>query len=209
MAGATGLVGREILADLLADESVAAVHCVARRAIDIQHPKLVCHVVDFAALPALPILDECFIALGTTIKLAGSQDAFRAIDFELVEAVALAALASGATKLGVISAMGANSKSPVFYNQVKGEMEDSIARMGFSSVVIARPSLIDGDRVVLGQLGRAGESLGLFLARRLGRLLPVNYQAIKSRDIAHALVRQVRAAKPGVVILLSGQMQGG
>lgn len=209
VAGATGLVGREILADLLADKTVAAVHCVGRRALELKHAKLTTHVVDFAALPALPKLDEAFIALGTTIKVAGSQEAFRALDLKAIEAVALAVKRSGATKLGVVSAMGANTHSRVFYNRIKGEMELSLARMGFKSLVIARPSLIDGDRAALGQAGRAGEGLGLKLARGLAPLIPANYRAIKASDIAHALVRHVKAGVPGVVTLMSGEMQGG
>nr|WP_315490155.1 NAD(P)H-binding protein [uncultured Rhodoferax sp.] len=209
VAGATGLVGREILADLLADKTVTAVHSVGRRPLEIKHAKLTTHVVDFAALPALPKVDECFIALGTTIKVAGSQEAFRALDLKAVEAVALAAKRSGATKLGVVSAMGADTASRVFYNRVKGEMELSLARMGFKSLVIARPSLIDGDRAALGQAGRMGEGLGLKLARGLSSFLPANYKAIKASDIAHALVRHVTAGVPGVVTLMSGEMQGG
>jgi hypothetical protein len=73
LAGATGLVGREILQGLLADDTVAAVHALGRRAPSLQHPRLISHVVDFAALPRLPALDEAYLALGTTIKVAGSQ----------------------------------------------------------------------------------------------------------------------------------------
>ena len=209
VAGATGLVGREILADLLADKSVAAVHTLGRRPLELQHAKLTHHVVDLAALPKLPKVDECFIALGTTIKVAGSKEAFRALDLKAVEAVALAVKASGATKLGVISAMGADSNSSVFYNRIKGEMELSLARMGFKSLVIARPSLIDGDRAALGQPGRAGEGVGLKLSRLLSPVIPANYRAIKASDIAHALIRHVKAGVPGVVTLMSGEMQGG
>lgn len=209
VAGATGLVGREILADLLADKTVAAVHCVGRRASELKHAKLTTHVVDFAALPALPKVDECFIALGTTIKVAGSTDAFRALDLKAVEAVALAVKRAGATKLGVVSAMGADSNSRIFYNRIKGEMELSLARMGFKSLVIARPSLIDGDRAALGQANRTGEGLGLKLARGLSPFLPSNYRAIKASDIAHALIRHVNAGVPGVVTLMSGEMHGG
>ena len=209
MAGATGLVGREILAALLADKTYTSVHCVGRRALALKHPKLTSHVVDFDALELLPKANDCFIALGTTIKIAGSKDAFRAIDLKAVEALALAAKASGATKLGVVSAMGANSHSSVFYNRVKGEMELSLARMGFNSLVIARPSLIDGDRSALHQPARSGEGIGLMLARGLSPLLPANYRAIKASDIAHALIRHVKASTPGVVTLMSAQMQGG
>ena len=197
------------LAALLADKTVAAVHCVGRRAIDVKHPKLTSHVLDLNALPRLPKVDECFIALGTTIKLAGSSAAFQAVDLHAVVAVANAALSSGAKKLGVVSAMGANAMSGVLYNRVKGEMELSLTRMGFSSLVIARPSLIDRDRAALGQSDRAGEGLGLLLARGLRPLLPANYRAILARDVAHALIRAVQTAAPGVTTLLSGQMQGG
>ena len=209
VAGATGLVGQEILSALLADKTVAAVHCVGRRAPGVRHAKLTAHVLELNALPALPKVDECFIALGTTIKVAGSQAAFRAIDLDAVVAVARAALSSGATRLGVVSAMGADAQSRVFYNRIKGEMEQSLTRMGFGSLVIARPSLIDGDRTALGQSERAGEGVGLLLARRLRPLLPANYRAIPARDIAHALLRAVHAGPAGVVTLLSGQMQGG
>jgi uncharacterized protein YbjT (DUF2867 family) len=209
VAGATGLVGREILAALLADKTVAAVHCVGRRAPGVTHAKLTAHVLELNALPVLARVDECFIALGTTIKLAGSSAAFQAVDLHAVVAVASAALSSGAKKLGVVSAMGADAKSRVFYNRIKGEMEQSLTRIGFSSLVIARPSLIDGDRAALGQSERAGEGVGLLLARGLRPLLPANYRAIPARDIAHALIRAVQAGLPGVVTLLSGQMQGG
>jgi uncharacterized protein YbjT (DUF2867 family) len=209
VAGATGLVGQEILKALLADKAVAAVHCVGRRSPGVTHPKLTTHVVDLNALPALPKVDECFIALGTTIKVAGSQAAFQAVDLDAVVAVASAARSAGATGLGVVSAMGADAKSRVFYNRIKGEMEQSLTRMGFSSLVIARPSLIDGDRAALGQSERAGEGLGLLLARGLRPLLPANYRAILARDVALALLRAVHAGVPGVTTLLSGQMQGG
>lgn len=209
VAGATGLVGQEILKALLADKTVAAVHCVGRRAPGVTHPKLTSHVLELNALPRLPKVDECFIALGTTIKVAGSQAAFQAVDLDAVVAVARAALSSGATRLGVVSAMGADAQSRVFYNRIKGEMEQSLTRMGFGSLVIARPSLIDGDRAALGQRERAGEGVGLVLARGLRPLLPANYRAILARDVAHALIRAVQTAAPGVTTLLSGQMQGG
>jgi len=208
VAGTTGLVGREIVAAILADRTVKAVHCVGRRSLAIKHPKLRSHVVDFAALPALPKVDECYIALGTTIKVAGSQAAFRAIDLDAVVAVAKAAQAAGATRFGIVSAMGADPLSRVFYNRIKGEMELALTNMGLTSLVIARPSLLDGNRSALGQPDRGGEGIGLWMARRLRPLIPVNYRTILAKDVANALIRAVQAAKPGVVTLLSGDMQG-
>ena len=143
VAGASGLVGREILAGLLTDDSVAAVHSLGRRELDLEHTKLTQHRVDFSkALPALPSVGEAFIALGTTIKAAGSQEAFRAIDFDAVVAVTSAAKLAGAKRLGVVSAMGADRQSGIFYNRVKGETEDALAALGFDTLVIARPSIL-------------------------------------------------------------------
>lgn len=207
VAGATGLVGREIVATLLADKTVEVIHCLGRRPLALKHPKLQDHVVDFAALPALPKVDECFIALGTTIKVAGSQAAFRAIDLDAVVAVAMAAHSAGATKLGVISAMGANLQSRVFYNRTKGEMELALTHIGVKCLVIARPSLLDGNRHALGQPKRGGEGLGLLLMHGLRPVIPVNYRAILAKDVAHALIQAVKTARPGVVTLMSGEMQ--
>ena len=206
VAGATGLVGREILAAILADDAYAAVHVVARRPLATTHPKLTVHVVDFAALPALPAVDDVFIALGTTIKLAGSQQAFRAVDFDAVLAVAAAARASGASRLGIVSAMGASATSRIFYNRVKGEMEQAVSRLGFESLVFARPSMLVGDRDSLGQPGRSGEKLALIFVR-FAALIPTNYRAIEAVRVARALVRAVKTAEKGTRVLLSGEMQ--
>ena len=157
IAGATGLVGREILAGLLADPAVTAVHSLGRRKPAVQHPKLTAHVVDFAALPALPPADEVYLALGTTIKVAGSQAAFRAVDHDANLAVATAALAAGTKRAGLVSAMGADAGSKVFYSRVKGELEEALAKLPFEGLVIARPSLLAGNREELGQPVRRGE----------------------------------------------------
>lgn len=206
IAGATGLVGREILQGLLADDAVAAVHVLARRPLDLRHPKLSVHTVDFAALPALPAVDEAYLALGTTIKVAGSQPAFRAVDFDANLAVACAAQVAGAKRLGLVSAMGADVKSKIFYNRVKGELEDALAALGFEGLVIARPSFLAGDREKLGQPVRAGEKIALRVTRVLRPLIPRNYRSIAAGDVARALLQAVPAAR-GRQVLLSGAMQ--
>jgi uncharacterized protein YbjT (DUF2867 family) len=208
VAGATGLVGQEILAVLLADKAYRSVHVLGRRKLQRNDPRLTQQVVDFTALPRLPKADEAYIALGTTIKVAGSKAAFSAIDLDAVVALARAARASGATKLGVVSAMGADPKSSVFYNQIKGEMEEALASLGFQSLVIARPSLLAGERAALGQAARRGEHIGLVVSTLLKPLIPANYRAIDARDVAHALVHAVQAATAGSYRLLSGEMQG-
>lgn len=209
VAGATGLVGREILARLLADKTYVAVHCVGRRKPEVVHAKLVSHLsTDFATFQA-PAVDDVFIALGTTIKVAGSQQAFRALDFDAVLAVARSARTAGARRLGIVSAMGANATSTVFYNRVKGEMENAVGRLAYDSVVLARPSLLSGDRSSLGQPGRAAEKLAATAMRLLRPVTPANYRAIAASDVAAALVDAVLASRPGRTVLLSGEMQPG
>ena len=205
-AGATGLVGREILRGLLADDAIAAVHVLARRPLDTSSPKLTVHLVDFAALPALPRVDEVYLALGTTIKVAGSQEAFRAIDHDANLAVARAALAAGAQRLGVVSAMGADSQSKIFYSRVKGELEAALDGLGYQGLVVARPSMLAGDRLSLGQPERGGEKLALNVSRWLAPIIPDNYRSIEAKDVARALLRTVPVAQ-GQQVLLSGAMQ--
>ena len=206
LAGATGLVGKEILQGLVADPSVAAIHVLARRALEAPAAKVVSHVVDFGSLPALPRVDEVFLALGTTIKVAGSQEAFRAVDFDANLAVARAALAAGARRAGLVSAMGASAKSGIFYSRVKGELEDALAALPFEGLVIARPSILAGDRGSLGQPERSGEKIALVVSRLLGPLFPANYRSVAAADVARSLLTRVPAAR-GREVVLSGAMR--
>jgi uncharacterized protein YbjT (DUF2867 family) len=210
LAGATGLVGRALLPLLLACKHYRGVHVLLRRAApDIKaSPKLKVHHVDFAMLPAaFPTVDDVFITLGTTIKVAGSQAAFRQVDFAFVVNTARAARAAGATRLAVVSALGADAKSRVFYNRVKGEMEAAIAQLGYESIVIAQPSLLLGDRAALGQPVRNRE---VWAARLLGPMtwmVPKGVRPIHAQAVASALLTAILTAKPGVRVLKSGAMQ--
>ena len=206
LAGATGLVGRSILDGLLADTSVQSVHVVARRKPRVVHGRLTCHIVDFAALPPLPPVDEVYLAIGTTIKVAGSQPAFRAVDFDANLAVARAALAAGARRCGLVSAMGANAKSKVFYNRVKGELEDALAQLAIEGLVIARPSLLIGEREALGQPKRPLETASIVVSKILGPLIPADYRPISAAKVAQALLARTPAAE-GRVVMLSGELQ--
>jgi uncharacterized protein YbjT (DUF2867 family) len=206
LAGASGLVGQAILQQLLTDTTVTTVHAIGRHKPDIEHPKLNSHVVDFTALPPFLTVDEVYLALGTTIKVAGSQSAFRAVDFQATLAVAQAALAAGVRRAGLVSAMGANAKSRFFYNRVKGETEDALAVLPFDGLVIARPSLLIGDRQILGQPKRPLEEAGMAVSKFLGPLMPANYQPIAASKVARALVGLVPVVQ-GRVILHSGDMR--
>jgi uncharacterized protein YbjT (DUF2867 family) len=210
LAGATGLVGRALLSLLLASKHYRSVHLPLRRTPpDIEaSAKLKIHQVDFARLPAaFPTVDDVFIALGTTIKVAGSEAAFRQVDFDFVVNTARAARAAGATRLAVVSALGADAKSRVFYNRVKGEMQAAIAQLGYKSVVIAQPSLLLGDRVALRQPARSSELWAARLLVPLGWVMPKSVRPIPGRAVASALLAAILDPNPGVRVLKSGAMQ--
>lgn len=210
LAGATGLVGHALLPLLLAGKRYRRVHVLLRRKVPGLETgrKLQVHQIDFAH-PAtrLPKVDDVFIALGTTIKVAGSEAAFRQVDFDLVVNVARAARAAGARRLAVVSALGADAKSRVFYNRVKGEMEAAVARLGYESVVIARPALLLGDRAALGQPVRRGERWAERLLGPMGWLVPGAVRPIPARAVAAALLDATHAARPGIRVLASGAMR--
>lgn len=207
VAGATGLVGQAILALLLADTRFSHVHVVGRHSPNVQHPKLVVHISAALTDWSCPAVDDVFIALGTTIKVAGSKAAFRAIDGDAVVAIAIAAKTAGATRLAVVSAMGASAQSGVFYNQVKGQMEAAVGKLGFETLVIARPSLLAGDRSALKQPERVVEKLSLIAFNWLKPLIPVDYRAISASSVAGAMVQALQTSGKGQHVLLSGAMQ--
>jgi len=210
LAGATGLVGRALLSMLLAEKRYHRLHVLLRRAAPeiTADAKLEIHQVAFARLPeAFPTVDDVFIALGTTIAVAGSEAAFRQVDFEFVVNTARAAQAAGATRLAVVSALGTDAASRIFYNRVKGEMQDAIGELGYESVVIAQPSMLLGDRAALGRPARRGEVWATRVVGPLGWIIPKAVRPIPARAVASALLAAILDAKPGIRVLKSGAMQ--
>jgi uncharacterized protein YbjT (DUF2867 family) len=207
VAGASGLVGRELITVLQADPRYGTVLSIGRRTLAIEHPKLKQLIVNFKAIPSLPPVDDVFIALGTTLKVAGSQAAMQAVDVDAVVAVASAAKAAGASRLGVVSSMGANAKSRMFYTRTKGEMEEALERLGFVQTVIVQPSQLSGPRETLGQPDRAAERIALTAMRLVRPLIPASYLPIAAKEVAVALIAAMALDKPGVTRLASGQMQ--
>jgi len=160
-----------------------------------EHPHLVNPVGELAQLlPTLSgKLDTAFCCLGTTIRAAGSQEAFRAVDYDLVLAVAQRAREMGARHFLVISALGADAQSRVFYNRVKGELEQGVRALAFPSLTIARPSLLEGDRSEV----RPGEILGA----KLAFLVPGRWKPVHVRQVARALVQAAADERVGEHVL--------
>jgi uncharacterized protein YbjT (DUF2867 family) len=214
VAGATGLVGHSLLTLLTASGSYRAVHALVRHRPSTPvglaaDPRINVHTVDFGRLDAtpLPALDDAYIALGTTIKAAGSETAFRAVDFDAVLATARAAKAAGARRLAVVSALGADHRSRVFYNRVKGEMEAAVAALGFETLVLAQPSLLIGDRAALGQPTRRGERWAMRLVGPVLGFVPKSIRPIEAETVARALLRTTLAGRPGLTPLDSAALQ--
>ena len=194
LAGATGLVGREALRLLLADPGVAQVVALVRRPLSDASapPKLAVHVVDFERLEATtpPFeADQIVCALGSTIRQAGSEERFRAVDFGYPLALARLAVERGARHLLLVSALGADPRSRVFYNRVKGELEEALTALGLPALSIVRPSLLLGDRKEF--------RLGEVLAKPFALLVPGRYRPVHACDVAAALLRLAREDAPG------------
>ncbi len=206
IAGATGLVGRELTQQLLARMPTMRLRALVRRAPQPADPRVQWQTVDFAQLPALPLADEAYCCLGTTIRQAGSQSAFKAVDLDAVLAFARAARAAGARRFAVVSALGASPRSPNFYSRVKGEMEAAVAELGFDNLVIARPSLLAGDRASLGQPQRSGEKLALWLSGPIATLLPKRVRPIDAASVARGMMAALQQQRPGARIVESAEL---
>jgi uncharacterized protein YbjT (DUF2867 family) len=204
VAGATGLVGQALMRQLAAESTWREVRALVRAALppDLSGPTVVAVQPDYARLEPPPLwaaADHVFCALGTTMRQAGSAAAFRRVDFDYPVALARAARARGARHFLLVSALGADPASRVFYNRVKGEVEAAIITVGFRSVTIARPSLLLGRRTE----PRLAEQLG----KVLGVLAPPRWRPVPASRVARALVDAAKRDAPGVRILENRELR--
>jgi uncharacterized protein YbjT (DUF2867 family) len=209
IAGATGLVGNAILQQLLADNQYEKVLIITRKLIDINHPKLIQQQIDFDSIESLKLgfpVDDVFCALGTTIKTAGSQDAFYKVDYTYVVNLGKWCAANGVKRFLIVSAMGASSKSGIFYNRVKGEMETAVGQLGIPQIQIFRPSLLMGDR----KEKRGGEKIAQLVLGGLSFIFVgplLKYKGIHADVVAKAMIMSAKADAKGFTVYESGDMQ--
>lgn len=208
IAGASGLIGSQLLTLLLASDRYAKVIVVGRRPVPQVHPKLEQRVLDFDQLEqhklAL-IADDVYCCLGTTMRQAGSKEAFYQVDYLYV--VKLAALTAGnfAAQFLVVSAMGADASSRIYYNRVKGEMEDAVRKTPFRAIHFFRPSLLLGNRTEK----RLGEQIGAVLSSILRPLLlgPLRkYQPVEALTVARAMLQAAEEDGGGIRVHLSDEI---
>ncbi|MFD2514585.1 oxidoreductase [Pontibacter locisalis] len=208
IAGASGLVGGHCLNLLLQSDRYSQVISIGRHDLPLIHPKLEQRVVAFNKLKAsssILVADDVFCCLGTTIKKAGSKEAFYKVDHTYVVELANITAQKGAAQFLVVSAMGADAGSMIFYNKVKGEMERDVQQQGFDAVHIFRPSLLLGDR----EEKRSGEELASKIMKPLSNLMvgPLkNYKPIEAETVAKAMVYAAAQNQKGVHIHSSDEI---
>jgi len=205
LVGATGLVGAQVLQQLLDDPRCDAVVAPTRRALALTDPALANPVVDFEQLPLQAgwwAVDAVICALGSTLRQAGSRAAFARIDHDYPLQVATLAQAHGAHAFVLNSAMGANPRSPVFYNQVKGRLEQDLRGLGYPALTLVRPGLIGGQR----SQRRTGEHLAGVVLGALGPVLPRAWRINPAANIAAAMVEAALVTRPGVHVVGSAQL---
>lgn len=202
IAGATGLVGRELLRQALADRRVARVVAPTRRPLPVSIRLLNPLVPDFEELPPAADwwqVDAVACALGTTLRDAGSRHAFRRVDHDHVLSLARLARAHGARRFALNSSLGADPAARSFYLRTKGQVEQALQALDYPSLTLVRPSLIAGERTPPRPLERAG----LVAARWLGPLLPRRYRPVPAAAVARALLESALTATPGRRVLES------
>ncbi len=209
LVGASGLVGGHCLQFLLQESSYTRVVVLVRRSLSITHDKLVQHVVDFGELETLGeclVADDVYCCLGTTIKKAKTQEAFRKVDFDYPVKLAALTQHCGAKQFLIVTSLGANPSSRIFYNRVKGEVEEALAKISFDAIHVFRPSLLLGDRAE----HRIGEKAGALIMSGLNYALagPLKkYRAIQAHNVAKVMVRTAQMDLRGVNIFESQRIQ--
>lgn len=201
LVGSTGLVGQTVLNLALQDPRVSQVIALSRRPL-LEQPRLLNPIVNFDLLPTDASwwdVDAVICTLGTTIKKAGSQEAFRQVDYDYPLNIAKLAKKYGVAAFVLNSAAGANAESSIFYTRTKGEVEQAISELDFPSLTIVRPSLIGGDR----QEFRAGEQVALLAFKLLNPLIPAKYRTVHADKIATCLLNAAINAPIGKQIVES------
>ncbi|MEX2230877.1 MAG: NAD-dependent epimerase/dehydratase family protein [Cyclobacteriaceae bacterium] len=206
IAGASGLIGNELLRKLLATDRYDKVLAVGRKPLAMSHAKFSNLITDFndpaKVLQALKP-DDVYCCLGTTMALAGSKEKFYEVDFQYPLALAKATLALGAKQYLLVSALGANKSSSIYYNRVKGDVEEAIRGVGFRSLHIFRPSLLLGER----KDKRPGEGAAKVLYKMFGFAIPEKYKAIPADKVATAMLASAAKEALGVFIHESRDIQ--
>lgn len=205
VAGSTGLIGGQLLSLLMEDPYYDKVIALSRKPLALTHAKLQNILVEVDQLNQHKDLkaEDVFCCLGTTIKQAKTKEAFRKVDFDYPLALANKAKTNGAKQFLLVSALGSNKNSSIFYNRVKGEVEEAIAAVGYDSFHIFKPSLLVGPR----KEQRSGEDAAKVFYKIFGFLIPLKYKEIESIKVARAMNALAKTNQHGLQIHESDVLQ--
>ena len=209
LAGATGLVGSELLQKIINEPAYNKIHILVRKAIESDSDKVVQHIVDFNELDKFEIndsIDHVFCTLGTTIKKAKTKENFRKVDYDYIYELGKKAKQWNTEKFLVVSSLGANAKSPIFYNRVKGEIENTLSELKLNQLFIFRPSLLMGNR----KEHRTGEKSAIAVYKIINPLFigPLKkYKGIQASQVAQGMLQTALNNKEQFKIFESDEIQ--
>lgn len=202
--GATGLIGDILTHKLVDSPFYEKVKVLVRKSLNWQHPRLQEVLFDFDHPNSLVTqADDIFCCLGTTIKKAGSKEAFQKVDYQYPLDIARLSLASGARQFSIVTAMGANSTSAFFYNRVKGDVERDLSALHYPTLLIFRPSLLLGNR----SEKRLGERMATGVMTLLNPLIPARYKGVDAARVANAMLTTAQQGLTGKHIYESDRLQ--
>lgn len=205
--GASGLVGNELVHQLITDQQFEKVHLLSRKELNYNSLKIENHLVDFDSINSFPFddqIDTLFIAFGTTMAIAGSKERQFYIDVEIPSKIMSLAKAVGVKNCVLISSMGVSEKSMIFYSRMKAQLDERAKQMDFDKLVILKPSMLDGDR----KEKRSGEKFGIFILNLIGKTgLIENYRPIRIEKVAKCMRSVVFDLPKGTHELVSKQLQ--
>ena len=195
--GATGATGKDLLSQLLADDTYSEVHCFVRKPLTLTHPKLHAHVVDFETPEAWADLlrgDVAFSCLGTTLAAAGSKEAQWRVDYDYQYAFAEHCRQNGVPTFVLVSAAGAKAQSKLFYNRMKGQLEDAVKALGFPRLLIFQPSIL-----IRSNSDRGGENFTVKVFNFLNKLgILKRYRPMPTAILAQRMRREVATSNKGI-----------
>jgi uncharacterized protein YbjT (DUF2867 family) len=209
LAGATGLVGSELLEQIINEPAYNKIHILVRKAIEIDSDKVIQHIIDFEKLETFEIkepINHVFCTLGTTIKKAKTKENFRKVDYDYVLSLAKKAKEWNAEKFLMVSSLGANAKSGIFYNRVKGEIEKALSELKLNQLFIFRPSLLMGNR----KENRGGEKSAIAVYKIINPLFIgklKKYKGIQASQVAKRMFETALNNKDHFKIFESDEIQ--
>ena len=202
--GATGLIGDLLTHQLVESSDYDRVYVLTRKPLLWQHARLQEIPFNFDHPNGLLVrADDLYCCLGTTIKKAGSKEAFRKVDYQYPLDIARLGLANGASQFAIVTSMGADADSAIFYNRVKGEIERDLTALHYPALLVFRPSLLLGDRAEK----RIGERIGSGFMQLFAPVIPAKYKAISAEKVANAMLTTMQQHRTSHHVFESDDLQ--